>query len=306
MKPLIAIVGPTAIGKTELALHLAGHFDIEVVGADSRQVYRYMNIGTAKPTRKERARVPHHLVDIIPPNEPFSLAVYEALAHEVIQDIHQRDKLPLLVGGSGLYLWAVMEGWKIPQVPPDNEFRRDMEERAQIKGKESLHAELRELDPTSAEKIDPRNVRRVIRAMEVTKATGIPFSQLQRKEPPPFHTLVIGLTTNRDSLYQRIDERVEQMVRRGLVEEVQRLFERGYGPSLTPMSSMGYRQIGKYLQGEMELSAAIEETKVETHRFARQQYTWFRLKDARIHWFDTANDNEEPIRQLVAMARAGR
>ena len=304
MKPLIAIVGPTAIGKTELALHLAGHFDIEVVGADSRQVYRYMDIGTAKPTRKERALVPHHLVDIISPNEPFSLAVYEALAHEVIQDIHQRDKLPLLVGGSGLYLWAVMEGWKIPQVPPDDEFRRDMEQRAQVKGKESLHAELRDLDPEAAERIDPRNVRRVIRAMEVTKATGVPFSQLQRKEPPPFHTLVIGLTTRRDNLYQRIDERVEQMVKRGLVEEVQRLFEKGYGPSLPPMSSMGYGQVGKYLQGEMELSAAIEETKVETHRFARQQYTWFRLKDTRIHWFDIANDNEETIRQLVSVAKA--
>ena len=299
MEPIIAIVGATATGKTELGIHLAQQFDGEIVGADSRQVYRYMDIGTAKPTAEERALVPHHLVDIIDPDEPFSVALYQKAAYEAIQDIQARCRLAVLVGGSGLYVWAVLEGLKLPQVPPDQQFRQAMEKRAKAEGSEPLYEELQAKDPAAASKIDPHNVRRVIRALEVIQATGIPFSRLQKRQPPPFPTLLIGLTTNREDLYRRIDDRVDQMMKQGLMEEVKSLLERGYSPSLPSMSSMGYKQVGKYLRGELGLSAAIEETKFETHRFARHQYAWFRLQDRRIYWFDISRDIEDPTKQLV-------
>ena len=299
MEPIIAIVGPTATGKTELGIHLAQQFDGEIVGADSRQVYRYMDIGTAKPTAEERALIPHHLVDIIDPDEPFSVALYQKAAYEAIQDIQARCRLAVLVGGSGLYVWAVLEGLKLPQVPPDQQFRQAMEKRAKAEGSEPLYEELQAKDPAAASKIDPHNVRRVIRALEVIQATGIPFSRLQKRQPPPFPTLLIGLTTNREDLYRRIDDRVDQMMKQGLMEEVKSLLERGYSPSLPSMSSMGYKQVGKYLRGELGLSAAIEETKFETHRFARHQYAWFRLQDRRIYWFDISRDIEDPTKQLV-------
>jgi len=302
MRPIIAIIGPTAIGKTRLALQLAQHLEGEIIGADSRQVYRYMDIGTAKPTPGERALVPHHLVDIIDPDEPFSIALYQELACQTIQEIQRRDGLVFLVGGSGLYAWGIMEGWKIPKVAPDHQFRHLMEQRTVTEGKESLHAELRTVDPVAAEKIDFRNTRRVIRALEVIRATGTPISQLQQKDPPPFPTLIIGLTTSRDHLYQRIDERVDHMMSEGLVEEVNSLLERGYDPALAPMSGMGYKQVVQYLQGEKELSAATEETKFETHRFARHQYAWFRLADPRIHWFDITRNIDEPVTRLVDKA----
>jgi len=299
MEPIIAIVGATATGKTELGIHLAQQFDGEIVGADSRQVYRYMDIGTAKPTAEERALIPHHLVDIIDPDEPFSVALYQKAAYEAIQDIQARCRLAVLVGGSGLYVWAVLEGLKLPQVPPDQQFRQAMEKRAKAEGSEPLYEELQAKDPAAASKIDPHNVRRVIRALEVIQATGIPFSRLQKRQPPPFPTLLIGLTTNREDLYRRIDDRVDQMMKQGLMEEVKSLLERGYSPSLPSMSSMGYKQVGKYLRGELGLSAAIEETKFETHRFARHQYAWFRLQDRRIYWFDISRDIEDPTKQLV-------
>jgi tRNA dimethylallyltransferase len=298
-KPLVAIVGPTAIGKTEWALRLAQQFDGEIIGADSRQVYRRMDIGTAKPTPEERALVPHHVVDIIEPDEPFSLALYEALAYEAMRRIQEEGKLPILAGGSGLYLWAVMEGWQIPEVPPDPQFRSFLQKRAEREGQAALHAELRVLDPAAAGRIDPRNVRRVIRALEVIKKTGLPFSQQRRKDPPASPILILGLTANRDSLYRRIDDRVDQMVQEGLVEEAGDLLDRGYSPDLPSMSSMGYRQITQHLRGEKPLPEAIQETKFETHRFARHQYSWFRPADPKIRWFDVSEDIEKPLMNLV-------
>ena len=299
MKPLIAIVGPTAIGKSDLALRLAQYFDGEIVSADSRQVYRYMDIGTAKPTIQERALVPHHAIDIIEPNESFSLTLYQELASEAMDDIWKRGKQVFLVGGSGLYVWAVVEGWKVPEVAPDQQFRRHLEQQAETEGVESLHMQLRHLDPDAAERIDPRNVRRVIRAMEVIRATGVPCSSLQHKEAPAFPVLIIGLTTSRENLYDRIDKRVDQMMKHGFMDEVGNLLDKGYNVTLPPMSSMGYKQIGQYLRGEISLSVAIEQTKFETHRFARHQYAWFHLTDARIHWFDITQDYEKPISQLL-------
>ena len=283
---MIVIVGPTAAGKSELALQLAQYFPLEIISADSRQVYRYMDIGTNKPSPAERAAVPHHVIDVVDPDEDFSLAMYHELAFEALNAIRLRGKLPLLVGGSGLYVWSLIEGWKIPEVPPDREMRRRLESRAEQGNSQGLHQELQNIDPVAAAKIDPRNVRRVVRALEIYYATGQPSSQSQRKEAPGFSILVIGLTHERSELYRRIDWRADKMIRRGLVEEVEQLLKKGYTTSLPSMSGIGYRQIVQFLRGDMTLPEAIDKIKYETNRLARHQYAWFRLSDSRIRWFD--------------------
>ncbi len=285
---MIAIVGPTAVGKSELALHLAQYFPLEIISADSRQVYRYMDIGTNKPSPAERAAVPHHVIDIVEPDEDFSLAMYHRLAIEALKAIQQEDKLPLLVGGSGLYVWSLVEGWKIPEVPPDQKLRRQLEARAEQEDSQSLYRELQDIDPVAAAKINPSNIRRIVRALEIYHATGQHPSQLQRKEAPGFSILVIGLTRERSELYKKIDWRVDKMIQKGLVEEVEQLLKRGYSPSLPSMSGIGYKQIGQFLRGEMTLPEAIDKIKYETHRLARHQYAWFRLSDSRIRWFDVS------------------
>ncbi len=295
MNHLVAIVGPTGVGKSKLALRLAQAFDGEIVSADSRQVYRYMDIGTAKPSREELALVSHHLIDIVSPDEDFGLAQYQQLAYRAIEDIQQRKKLALLVGGSGLYVWSVLEGWGIPQVAPDPEFRHSLEEKVARMGKDELYQELARVDPVAAQRIDPRNVRRTIRALEVHRGAEVPFSQLQRKEAPPFNTLIIGLTADRAELYRRIDLRVDEMIKQGLVDEVKRLVNRGYDFNLPAMSGIGYRQIGMFLRGELTLPGAIQQIKFETHRLARQQYTWFQLQDDRIKWFDIQSTTDSQI-----------
>jgi tRNA dimethylallyltransferase len=285
---VIAIVGPTAVGKSELALHLAQYFPLEIISADSRQVYRYMDIGTNKPTLAERVSILHHVIDVVEPDEDFSLAMYHQLAMEALKAIRQKGKLPLLVGGSGLYVWSLVEGWKIPQVPPDQKLRRQLEDRAEQEDSQSLYRELQDIDPVAAAKINPSNIRRIIRALEIYHATGQPPSQLQRKEAPAFSVLTIGLTQERSELYRRIDWRVDKMIQRGLVEEVEQLLKKGYSPSLPSMSGIGYKQIGQFLRGEMTLPEAIDKIKYETHRLARHQYAWFRLSDSRIRWFDVS------------------
>lgn len=281
---LLAIVGPTAVGKSALALRLAERFHGAIISADSRLIYRHMDIGTAKPTPAERARVPHYLIDILNPDEPFGLAQFQELAYRAIADAHHQGYLPMLVGGTGQYVWAVLEGWSIPRVPPQPTIRAQLEEQARQEGPEALHRRLAELDPTAAARIDPRNVRRVIRALEVCLTTGQPISELQRKNPPPYDTLIIGLQMERAELYARIDERVEQMIAAGLVDEVRRLLEAGYPPDLPAFSSLGYRQIIAYLRGETTLEEAIARIKRETRRLVHQQSIWFRANDPRIHW----------------------
>jgi tRNA dimethylallyltransferase len=285
---VIAIVGPTAVGKSELALRLAQYFPIEIISADSRQVYRYMDIGTSKPSPAERAAVPHHVIDVVEPDEDFSLAMYHQLAMEALKAIQQKGKLPLLVGGSGLYVWSLVEGWKIPEVPPDQKLRRQLESRAEQEDSRSLYQELQDIDPVAAAKINPSNVRRIIRALEIYYATGQPPSQLQHKEAPAFSVLIIGLTQERSELYRKIDGRVDKMIQRGLVEEVEQLLKKGYSSSSPSMSGIGYKQIGQFLRGEMTLPEAIDKIKYETHRLARHQYAWFRLSDSKIHWFDVS------------------
>jgi tRNA dimethylallyltransferase len=307
MNRLLGIVGPTGVGKSQMGIQLAQALGGEIVNADSRQVYRYLDIGTAKPSLQERAIVPHHVIDVVSPNENFSLAQYQQLAVRAIEDIQQRGKLPIVVGGSGQYVWAVLEGWGIPQVAPNPEFRQSLEERADMGEGDMLHEELRDVDPEAAQRIDPRNIRRTIRALEVFNETETPFSQLQRREAPSSEIFVIGLTADRDELYRRIDLRVDRMIEQGLVDEVKRLMSRGFDFSMPALSSIGYRQIGHFLRGELTLPGAIQQIKFETHRFARQQYTWFRLEDDRIHWFDIQRTADAQIMgPLNRFLRGGR
>jgi tRNA dimethylallyltransferase len=296
MNRLIAIVGPTGVGKTQLALQVAMKFDGEIVNADSRQIYRFMDIGTAKPTKEEQLLVPHHLTNIVNPDENFSLATYQQMAYKVIREIQSRNKLPFLVGGTGQYIWAVLEGWVIPKVPPDIEFRRTLEQKAKDNANE-LYQEILKLDPVAAEKIDPRNVRRVIRALEVSRQK--PFSQSYGKVPPPFKSSIIGLTMERKELYRRVDTRVDEMIKHGFVDEVKRLIGMGYSLNLPSMSSIGYQEIGACLQGKMTLEEATYKIKTGTHRFIRHQYAWFKIKDERIKWFDVEKVSGEEIEEAM-------
>ena len=283
---LVVIIGPTAAGKTALSIDLAEEVGGEIVSADSRQIYRGMDIGTAKVTAEERARVPHHLLDVVTPDQVLSLAEYQALAYAAIAEIHARGRLPFLVGGTGQYIQAVVEGWSIPAVAPHPELRAELEAKASAEGAEALHGWLAALDPVAAARIDYRNVRRVIRALEVCLVTGQPITELQRKNPPPFDILQIGVTRPRPELYARIDERVDQMMATGLLDEVRNLDAAGYAWELPAMTGLGYRQIGEYLRAEVSLEEAIARIKQGTRRFVQQQYNWFRLTDPAIRWVD--------------------
>jgi tRNA dimethylallyltransferase len=259
-----------------------------------------MDIGTAKPSPSERRLVPHHLFDIINPTDEFSLAQYQQLAYQVIHDIHQRRKLPMLVGGSGQYVWAVLEGWEIPLIPPNPELRANFEKVASDQGIEELYRRLQLVDPAAALKIDKRNIRRVIRALEVSLQAGVPFSELRVKKTPDFNTIIIGLTAERAELYRRIDSRVDDMVRLGLIAETGKLVQMGYDFTLPSLDSIGYRQIGLMLKGQISQDEAIRQIKVDNHRFVRHQYAWFRLKDKRIHWFNIGNDIQSEVMMLLA------
>jgi tRNA dimethylallyltransferase len=302
-KPLLVIVGPTAVGKTALAIQLAQDFAGEIVSADSRQIYRGLDIGADKPTPQQRAVAPHHLLDVIDPDEVLSLAQFQELAYGAIESIQSRQRLPILVGGTGQWLWAVVEGWGVPRVPPDARLRAELEAEAARVGRTALHAQLAAVDSEAAQKIDPRNLRRVIRALEVYRQTGRPISQHQRKQAPPYQILIIGLTRPRQELYGRIDQRIEQMMARGLLVEVERLVEAGYGWDQPAMSGLGYRQIGQFLRGEVTLAEAVALIKKETRRFVRQQYNWFRLDDSRISWFDLSAELPEPYEAIEQLVR---
>jgi len=297
-RKLIAVVGATATGKTALGIELARRFDGEIVGADSRQVYRRMEIGTAKPTREEQATARHHLIDIADPDEPFSLGTWLQLARDALEDIWSRGKQPLVVGGTGQYVWALLEGWRVPLVPPLHELREELGSRPA----EELLAELRRVDPEAEGFIDPRNVRRVIRALEVQAATGRPFSYWRTKEPPPFESLVVGLHLTREALYARIDERVDAMFEAGLVDEVRGLLDGGYSRGLPAMSGIGYREVSEHLAGECSLESAVERTKTGTHRLARHQNAWFKRSDARLRWTEPGGDVAKTVADWLTVA----
>ncbi len=299
MNQVVAIVGPTATGKTETAIHLAQKFDGEIVNADSRQVYRFMDIGTAKPTAGQQRAVRHHLIDIINPDQDFSLALFQELALKAIDDIRLRGRLPVLAGGTGLYVWAVLEGWQIPLAPAEKRVRASLEERARAGPAGALFEELSQVDPESARAIGPTNVRRIIRALEVYYVTGSPASKLKGKQAPGFQPVIVGLTMPRRELYRRIDRRVDGMIESGLVEETRFLLDRGYSPDLPSMSGIGYREISEFLKGRTDLSSAVARIKYATHNFARRQYAWFRPGDKRIRWSDVSGEPDTWLPALV-------
>ena len=255
---LVAVVGPTAVGKTALAIQLARRFDGEIVNADSRQVYIGRDIGTAKPTAEERA----------------------------IADIHGRGKLPIVCGGTGQYVWALLEGWRVPEIPPDPAFREELERRSQTEGTDTLWRELREVDAVRAESVGIHNTRRIIRALEIHHATGGKIDAEVRASKPPYHALVLGLTVDRAALYGRIDARFDAMVDAGLLDEVRGLLEAGHSAAGGPLASVGYAQLGAYLNGNLDFAEAVARAKTQTHRLVRRQYTWFKLNDHRIAWLD--------------------
>jgi tRNA dimethylallyltransferase len=289
--PVIVLLGPTGVGKTPLAVELAQALGGEIVSADSRQVYRGMDIGTAKPTPAQRAAVPHHLLDMVDPDAVFTLADFCERAQAAIEEVRNRGRLPFLVGGTGQYLAAMLEGWRVPRVPPQPELRDRLRREAQEKGVEALYRRLQEVDPEAAARILPGNLRRIIRALEVYEATGVPFSRQRGKERPPYNYLVLGLTMERPALYERVDRRAEAMVRQGLVEEVRSLLARGYGWDLPSMSGLGYIQFRPYLEGRCSLEEALARLKYDTHAFIRHQYTWFRRLPVQ-RWFDAGRPGE--------------
>ena len=305
--PLLAIVGATATGKTALAIRLAGRFNGEIVNADSRQIYRGMDLGTAKPAAEEQREARHWLIDIAAPDEDFTLAAYLDRANAVLADIAGRGRLPIVVGGTGQYVWALLEGWRLPRVPPDGALRAELEAVAEREGADAVFALLERDDPVSAATIDRRNVRRVIRAIEVTQATGRPFSAWRQKREPEYEPTIIGLRMDRDALHARVDARVDAMLSAGLVGEVQRLNAEGYACDLRSMNSIGYRQICEHLRGECTLDVAVARIKTETHRLVRMQHAWFRPDDRRIQWLDADDSHlaDHAARVVAAAVASG-
>ena len=299
--PVLFIVGPTAVGKTRLAIALAQRLNGEIINADSRQVYRRMDIGTAKPTPAEQSQAPHHLLDLLLPDHNFSLGSFLSLARPAIRDIAGRGCLPIVAGGTGQYVWALQEGWEVPEVPPDADFRASCQAAAATEGNQVLYRRLQEIDPPRAAELDPRNLRRIIRALEIYHATGRPPSDYRQRQAGPPRSGVVGLTMERAALYERIDRRVDQMMADGLLAEVRHLAALGYPLGQGPLACPGYRELGQYLANEITLEEAVQRTKFQTHRLARRQYTWFKPDDSRIHWLEADDPNlEEQSRELAA------
>jgi tRNA dimethylallyltransferase len=291
---IILLAGPTAVGKTDLALELALHLGTEIVNADSMQVYRYMDIGTAKPTPEQCRLVTHHLLDVADPDEPFDAARYAELARPIIEDLQGRGKIPLIVGGTGLYLKVLTRGI-CPGAPGDPGVREKLLRELETHGLQGLHEELLQVDPEAAGRIHPHDRQRIIRALEVYRVTARPLSLWQsqhRFDQRLYRTVKIFLYRERNVLYERINSRVQQMIEVSLVEEVRGLLQKGYGPELKPMQSLGYRQIAAYLQGRCSREAAISEMERATRRYAKRQLTWFR-GDPEFRWFDA--DHREEI-----------
>ena len=283
--PIVIIVGPTAVGKTEISIQLAERLDGEIISADSRLFYREMDIGTAKPSRDEMARVPHHLIDIADPDDVIGLSRFQKAARKTIQEVRARGRLPFLVGGTGQYVRAVIEDWDVPKVEPSPALRIALERWSESIGPEGLHQRLSVLDPRAAEAIDFRNLRRTIRALEVVLLTGEMFSAQKRRGRPLYHALLLGLNRPRTELYERVDGRVDAMIEAGLVKEVETLLKRGYSSDLPSLSAIGYREIIAHLQGRTSLEEAITLIKRSTRVLVRRQANWFKESDPDIHWF---------------------
>lgn len=296
---VIVITGPTCVGKTATALKLAALIDAEIISADSRQVYRGMDIGTAKVSKEERERVPHHLIDVADPDEPFSVADFVKLAETAIKDIESRGKIPLIVGGTGLYIRVLTEGYAIPFVPPDNEIRKQLAKEAQVFSCQSLYKELLIVDPQAASKLHPNDFRRVSRALEVYRTTGVPISQFQQQTRISYRhnnngegqnndVFKFALTIERDGLYEKINNRVDDQIKIGLLEEVRGLLAKGFSPSLRAFQTFGYQELIAYLEGRYSLEEGIELIKRNTRRFAKRQWTWFR-REPNVKWIEVTD-----------------
>lgn len=289
--PVIVIIGPTASGKTEVSIKLARQFDGEIISADSRQFYERMDIGTAKPTNAEMAQVPHHLINVARPEDIWSLAMFKEAALSLINDIQVRGKLPFIVGGTGQYIWGLIEGWTIPSEPVNQELRRYLENWSHELGPAGIHTVLSRLDPEAGAFIQMENVRRTIRALEVIFNSGRLFSEQRLKQPPSeFQFIILGIQWDRPTLYQRVDSRIEIMLNMGFIEEVRSLLDSGIDPGSPALSAIGYREITGYLTGKHSLDEAVLLMKRNTRQYIRRQANWFKSDDPRITWFSAGSD----------------
>lgn len=303
---MLVLLGPTAVGKTRLSLELAEALGAEIISGDSMQVYRGMDIGTAKIAPAEMNGIPHHLIDIHDPQEAYSVAEFQEQGARLIEEISGRGKLPFIVGGTGLYIESLCYGFRFSEAVADEAFRSEQEAYAEAHGAEALHARLVAVDPASAERLHPNDRRRIIRALEIHHQTNVPLSAslAGQKKESPYDLCLIGLTMDRQILYKRIEDRIDQMLAEGLVAEVQGLLEKGYGRSLVSMQGLGYKEIAAYLEGETTLAEAVVLLKRDTRRFAKRQLSWFRhMKE--IQWVDVLesgnfSENFEKIRDIIA------
>jgi len=300
-KPLAVILGPTAVGKSRLAIELAQGWETEIIGADALQIYKEMDIGTAKPSLRERAMVPHHMIDIVYPDEQYNAGRYEREAREAIDRVHRAGKVPLLVGGCGLYLKAVLHGlFEGPET--DQELRNQLQKEAKAQGENYLHEKLKKIDPETAQRLHPKDRSRLIRAIEVYIQTGVPISVLQKKhafQQVRYRTGIIGLTMNRTDLYSRIEKRIDRMIEEGLTAEVERLLAAGYAEDSTALQGLGYKQIVAALKGRCSFEEAVNLLKKDTRHYAKRQFTWFR-QVADIHWIDVGDcsSSEKVLRKI--------
>ncbi|MGZ0085337.1 tRNA (adenosine(37)-N6)-dimethylallyltransferase MiaA [Caldibacillus thermoamylovorans] len=292
---VVVIVGPTAVGKTKLGIALAKKLDGEIISGDSMQIYKGMDIGTAKVKPDEMEGIPHHLIDIKEPCEPFSVVEFQRLARTLIAEISARERLPIIVGGTGLYIQAAIYDYQFSDAPSDEAYRRTLKQLAAEQGPEALHRRLSAVDPESAARIHPHNIRRVIRALEVHHCTGKPFSAWQRGERRLlYETAIIGLTAERDVLYRRINERVDAMIAAGLIEEAKSLYDRGFR-DCQAVQAIGYKELYDYFDGRVSLEEAIEQLKQHSRRYAKRQLTWFR-NQMPVTWFDMTDFAAFPAR----------
>lgn len=304
---LVVIVGPTAVGKTALSLQLAQQFNGEIISGDSMQVYRGMDIGTAKASDEERAIVPHYLIDIMNPDEEYSVAIFQQQAQRLITQINQRNHLPIIVGGTGLYIQSVTHAYQFSEADQDAEMRDRLQKYADVEGVEALHRRLREHDPITADRLHPNDVRRVIRAIEIYELTGKRMSDFQNQAAySPYNLKIIGLTMDRAKLYDRVNQRVDVMIEAGLVEEVRMLLDQGYSADLVAMQGLGYKELIPYLYGEITLDKAISDIKQRTRHFAKRQLTWFR-RMPQLEWYDMTNpDSYEQVVETITSALEGK
>jgi len=296
-RKLIVICGTTACGKTSLSLDLAQKYNGEIISADSRTVYQDINIGTAKPSLEERLKVPHYLIDVVHLNQKFTLAQFKQQALVIINEIHRRYKVPFLVGGNGLYISSIVDNLDIPSVPPDQKLRKKLEKKIVKHGLDYLWQKLIKLDPNATSFVEKQNPRRIIRALEVCLKTKKPFSQLRQKKECLFNVLQIGIKLNKKELVQKINQRIEQMIKQGLVEEVKDLVKK-YPSDISALKTIGYQEIISYLQNKISLEEAIDLIKKNTRQYARRQTTWFK-KDKTIKWIDNIEEAEKLVKDFL-------